>query len=103
MKSAEQAVDEFHPYYSNYIRTMVRRNIPKEQVAAAVSKNDALAVGGPEEIIEKILHQYELFGHDRFIMQLDICQPVSQVESAIELLATKVMPVVRREIEKQKN
>ena len=36
-------------------------------------------------------------------MQLDICQPVSQVESAIELLATKVMPVVRREIEKQKN
>ena len=100
-KTAEQAVNEFYPYYSNYIRTMMRRNIPKEQVAAAVSKNDALAVGGPEEIIEKILYQHELFGHNRFIMQLNICQPVSQVESAIELLATKVMPVVRREIEKK--
>ena len=97
-KTAEQAVNEFHPYYSNYIRTMMGRNIPKEQVTAAVSKNDALAVGGPEEIVEKILYQHELFGHDRFIMQLDICQPFSQVASAIELLATKVMPVVRREI-----
>ena len=97
-KTAEQAVNEFYPYYSNYIRTMMGRNIPKEQVTAAVSKNDALAVGGPEEIVEKILYQHELFGHDRFIMQLDICQPFSQVASAIELLATKVMPVVRREI-----
>ena len=77
---------------------MMGRNIPKDQVAAAVSKNNALAVGGPEEIIEKIRYQHELFDHDRFIMQLDICQPFSQVASAIELLATKVMPVVRREI-----
>jgi probable LLM family oxidoreductase len=97
-KTAEQAVNEFHPYYSNYIRTMMGRNIPKEQVTAAISKNDALAVGGPEEIVEKILYQHELFGHHRFIMQLDICQPFSQVASAIELLATKVMPIVRREI-----
>jgi probable LLM family oxidoreductase len=97
-KTAEQAVNEFHPYYSNYIRTMMGRNIPKEQVAVAVSKNNALAVGGPEEIVEKVLYQHELFGHDRFIMQLDICQPFSQVASAIELLATKVMPLVRREL-----
>ncbi|MDE3839113.1 LLM class flavin-dependent oxidoreductase [Bacillus methanolicus] len=102
-KTAEQAVNEFYPYYSNYIRTMLRRGISKEQVAASVSKNNALAVGGPDEIIEKILYQYELFGHDRFIMQIDIGQPFSQVASAIELYATKVMPVVRREIDKQKN
>ena len=59
---------------------MMGRNIPKDQVTAAVSKNNALAIGGPEEIIEKILYQYELFGDDRLIMQLDICQPVSRLK-----------------------
>ena len=88
-KTAEQAIEEFYPYYSNYISTMMRRKVPKEQLVASLSKNNALAVGGPEEIIEKILYQYELFGHDRFIMQIDICQPFSQVANAIELLATK--------------
>ena len=52
-KTAEQAVNEFYPYYSNYIRTMMRRNIPKEQVAAAVSKNDALAVGGLKKSLKR--------------------------------------------------
>lgn len=100
-KTTEQAVNEFHPYYSNYIRTMMGRSIPKQQLAAAVSKSNALAIGGPEEIVEQILYQHELFSHDRFIMQLDICQPFPQVASAIELLATKVMPQVRRELNKK--
>lgn len=78
---------------------MMGRSISKQQVVAAVSKNNALAIGGPEEIVRKILYQHELFGHNRYIMQLDICQPFSQVASAIELLATKVMPIVKREIE----
>ncbi|CAM5203337.1 putative LLM family oxidoreductase OS=Ureibacillus acetophenoni OX=614649 GN=SAMN05877842_10284 PE=4 SV=1 [Ureibacillus acetophenoni] len=36
------------------------------------SPKSALFVGGPDEIIEKILHQHELFGHTRFLAQVDI-------------------------------
>lgn len=100
-KTREQAVEEFHPYYSNYIKATFRRGVPKEQVAQAVSKTDALAVGSPEDIVEKILYQHEIFGHTRYILQLDICQPVSQVAKAVELLATEVVPVVRRELAKK--
>jgi len=57
-----------------------------------------LFVGSPQQIIEKILHQYELFGHQRFIAQIDIGgMPFKKIAEGIELLATEVAPIVRRE------
>ena len=32
----------------------------------------ALVVGSPDEVIEKILFQHELFGHDRFLAQMSV-------------------------------
>lgn len=98
--SAEQAVDEFYPYYANYIEKMMNSTVQKEQLIRSTAPNNALAVGGPEEIIEKILYEHKLFKHHRFLLQLDIGQPLEQLKTAIELLATKVMPAVRNELAK---
>ncbi len=58
----------------------------------------ALFVGSAEQVIEKILYQYEIFGHDRFLLQLTVGpMPHADVLRAIELLGTEVAPVVRRE------
>lgn len=62
------------------------------------SPRGALVVGSPDEVIEKILGQYEIFGHQRFLMQMSIgAMPHSKILHAIELFGTKVAPVVRRE------
>jgi alkanesulfonate monooxygenase SsuD/methylene tetrahydromethanopterin reductase-like flavin-dependent oxidoreductase (luciferase family) len=64
-------------------------------------KENALFVGSPQQIIDKLLYQYELFRHQRFIGQIDIGgMPFDKVAKAIELLGTEVAPVVRREIAK---
>lgn len=56
-------------------------------------------VGAPEQIIEKILFQHRLFGHDRCLIQLTVGpMPHVDVLRAIELLGTEVAPVVRREL-----
>ena len=56
-----------------------------------------------DEVIEKMLYEHELFGHDRFIAQMGVGpQPHAEVLKAIELLGTKVAPVVRAEIAKRK-
>ena len=56
-------------------------------------------LGSPQQIIDKLLYQYELFGHQRFIGQVDIGgMPFDKVAQVIELLGTEVAPVVRREI-----
>ena len=53
-------------------------------------------VGSPQEIIDKVMYERGLFGHDRFLAQLDIGGlPYAKVARSIELLATKVMPALR--------
>ena len=58
----------------------------------------ALILGSPQEAIDKILYQHELFGHDRHLVQLTV-GPIEhgKVLRAIELFGTEVAPVVRRE------
>lgn len=59
----------------------------------------ALVVGNPEEVVEKILYQHELFGHQRFMAQMSVgTMPHKQVMRSIELLGTEVAPVVRKEL-----
>lgn len=103
--TSQQAKDEFYPYYRDYTayvaeqlgRTSVKMS--KEDFEQMTLPENALFVGSPDQIVEKILYQYELFGHTRFMMQLDIGGlPYEKVAESIELLATKVAPVVRKEI-----
>ena len=50
-------------------------------------------------MIEKILFQHEIFGHDRFLGQISVgTMPHDKVMRAIELLGTEVAPVVRAEV-----
>jgi probable LLM family oxidoreductase len=59
----------------------------------------AIFVGGPQEVIDKILFQYDLFRHQRFLIQLTVGPMAhADVMRAIELLGSEVAPVVRREV-----
>jgi alkanesulfonate monooxygenase SsuD/methylene tetrahydromethanopterin reductase-like flavin-dependent oxidoreductase (luciferase family) len=55
-------------------------------------------VGSPQEVIEKILFQHEIFGHERTLLQFTVGpMPHASVLRSIELFGTEVAPVVRRE------
>ncbi|BBH20050.1 hypothetical protein Back11_13950 [Paenibacillus baekrokdamisoli] len=77
--------------------------VSRSDLDPMTAPNNVLAVGSPQQLVVKILHQYELFGHSRFMGQFDLGgQSLSKVATAIELLATEVAPVVRREIRKSR-
>ena len=70
-----------------------------DQYEASATLRGANFVGSPDDIIEKILFQHEIFGHQRFGLQLSVGSvPHDKLLHAIELLGTKVAPVVRKEI-----
>ncbi|MGG4147137.1 LLM class flavin-dependent oxidoreductase [Paenibacillus algorifonticola] len=100
-KDSQQARAEYFPYYTNYWSHMNRQRgsdfrITQEEFADMTAPDQALFVGSPEEIAEKMIRQHELFGHQRFIAQLDIGGiPYAKVAESIELLAGKVAPIVR--------
>jgi probable LLM family oxidoreductase len=101
-ETTEQAKDEFFPYYSNYWSYVNRQRGMGSRMSRAdfeymASPNTALFVGSPRQIVEKILHQHELFGHKRFLAQVDIGGlPYHKVAKNIELLATEVAPVIKK-------
>jgi alkanesulfonate monooxygenase SsuD/methylene tetrahydromethanopterin reductase-like flavin-dependent oxidoreductase (luciferase family) len=62
-----------------------------------------LMVGTPDETIAKILGQYDVFSHDRYLMQMQVgLQPQDALLRSIELLGTVVKPAVNKALAKRK-
>lgn len=54
-------------------------------------------VGDPQLIIDKLLMQYELFGHQRFNGEIDFGgQPFDEIRRTLDLFAEKVIPTVKK-------
>lgn len=101
--TSQEAADTAFPAFKRQMdRIGQERGWPpltREQFDFARSLRGADFVGSPQQVIEKILFQHELFGHDRFLIQLTVgTLPHRKVLRAIELLGTQVAPVVRQEI-----
>jgi alkanesulfonate monooxygenase SsuD/methylene tetrahydromethanopterin reductase-like flavin-dependent oxidoreductase (luciferase family) len=100
--NAQDAMNTFYPHYAGYFRSHSpvpyrARDISRVDYEQLASPEGALFVGSPQQIVDKILYEYELFRHQRFLAQIDIGGlPFAKVASVIEILATKVAPVVRR-------
>jgi len=105
-KTSQEALETFYRYRTNYFTSLggerVRHmSFSRSEYEREARKENALFVGSPQQIIDKLLYQHELFGHQRFIGQIDIGgMPFDKVAQAIELLGTEVAPVVHREMAK---
>jgi probable LLM family oxidoreductase len=102
-ETSEQAAEEFFPAYSAMMNAIGKERgwseITRQDFDALRTLRGALVVGSPQDVIEKILYQYELFGHQRFLAQISVgTLPHEQVLRAIELFATEVAPAVRKEL-----
>ena len=90
----------FPPYLDVMGRIGRERGWPpptRRQFDAERSPTGALFIGDPQEVIDKILWEHELFDHDRFLIQLSVgTMPHDQMLKAIELFGTKVAPAVRK-------
>ncbi len=73
--------------------------LARQDFNALRTKRGALVVGSPDEVVEKILFQHELFGHQRFMAQMSVGSlPHAQVLRSLELFGTEVAPAVRAEL-----
>jgi probable LLM family oxidoreductase len=99
----QQALDEAFPYFQQTMNRIGReRGFPpmtRESFNAGATLRGANFIGTPDDVIEKILFQHELFGHQRFLLMPGIGTMLHEkVMHMIDLLGTRVAPVVRKEI-----
>ncbi len=102
-EDADEAADLAWPAFSEVMNRIGRERGWPEQTRRRFEvergPRGALFVGDPDQIVEKILWEHELFGHDRFMLQLTVGSlPHDRVLHAIELLGTEVAPRVRAEL-----
>jgi probable LLM family oxidoreductase len=104
-ETAQQALDESFPYVSAAMNRIGRERgwppMQRPDYDAAATLRGANFVGTPEQVVEKILFQHELFGHDRFLLQFTIGgSPHDGILRSIELLGREVAPAVRAALER---
>ena len=95
--------DQYFPYYAAQMDRIGRdRGWPpfsRQQFEMGRSREGALFVGSPAEVVDKILYQHEMFGLTRFVAHMDVGGPShASIMKAIELLGTKVAPEVRKAV-----
>ncbi|MFB5252413.1 LLM class flavin-dependent oxidoreductase [Bacillus mycoides] len=96
-ENSQDALSEYYPHINAGMLALRGGGYPKQQFTNVVDHRDALMIGSPQQIIEKMLYQYELFGQQRFMAQIDFGGvPFDKIEKNIELIATEIMPAVRK-------
>ena len=101
--TSQRALDESYPAVSAQMNRIGRERgwppMARSDYDAAANLRGANFVGSPQQVIEKILFQYEIFGHDRCLLQFSVgTMPHAKIMRSIELFGTEVAPAVQREL-----
>jgi alkanesulfonate monooxygenase SsuD/methylene tetrahydromethanopterin reductase-like flavin-dependent oxidoreductase (luciferase family) len=101
--TSQQALDESYPAVSAQMNRVGRERgwppMARADYDAAATLRGANFVGSPQQVIEKILFQHEIFGHDRCLLQFSVgTMPHEKIMRSIELFGTEVAPAVRQEL-----
>ncbi len=98
--SKEAADIAFPPYFDAFSRIGRERGWApptRGRFDADRSPRGSMFVGSPQEAIDKILYEHELFRHDRFLLQFSVgSTPHDKLLKSIELFGTVVAPAVRK-------
>ena len=100
--SAAKAANDFFPGYAQSFSEIGKERgwppVTRAHFDALLGPTGALIVGDPETVAEKILHVNEsLGGISRLTFQMSVAAlPHAKLMRAIELLGTRVAPLVRK-------
>ena len=71
--------------------------IRRDAFASGADPHNVMNIGSPQQIIEKILYQHEVFGHQRYIGQMDFGGvPFEKLMKNIELIGNEILPAIKK-------
>jgi probable LLM family oxidoreductase len=105
--TSQQAGDDaFPPYAMTMGRIGRERGWPpptRARFDAERAPQGSMLVGSAQEVIDKMLLEHELFSNDRALIQFSVgTMPHAKIMHSIELLGTRVAPIVRRELDSKR-
>lgn len=95
--TTKEALKGMYPHINSGFEAIRGGGYPKQQFAQAPDTRDALMVGSTQQIIEKLLYQYELYGMQRFMAQLDFGGvPFDKIMKNIEIIGEEIIPAIKK-------
>lgn len=99
-----EALREFYPYVDHVFRSANGNGFSKQLMAQQVDKRSVMMVGTVESLIEKILYHYDMFKHQRLLLQLDVGgMSFEEVENQIKIIGTQIAPAVKKAIKERQD
>ncbi|MFC7063493.1 LLM class flavin-dependent oxidoreductase [Halobacillus seohaensis] len=96
-ETSQQALKDMYPHINEGMKKTNGQGFPKQHFAQGVDRHNVMNIGSPQEIIEKILYQHEVFGHQRYIAQIDFGgMPFERLMKNIELIGTEILPAIKK-------
>ena len=96
-ETTQQAMDEMHPHIDKGMQKTNGQGYPRAAFMHGAQKDSVMNIGSPQQIIEKILHQHEVFGHQRYIAQIDFGgMPFDKIRKNIELIGNEILPDIKK-------
>lgn len=102
-ETTQDAQREYYPHINEGMKLTNGRGYPKQHFAQGADPRDVMNIGSPQQVIEKILYQHELFGHQRYIGQMDFGGvPFDKLKRNIEYIGEEILPAIRKYTKKTK-
>lgn len=99
----EIAFKRFYRYLDHGLRQANGHGFNPEAYRTALDIRNVLLVGSAETIIEKMVYQYQTYGNERHMLQLDIGGlPYADVKEQIRIVGEVIAPEVKRRIKQLK-
>ena len=103
-ETSQEALDTAFPAHADVMNRIGRERgwgaaMTRGQFAEAAGPRGANFAGSPAQVVDKILANHEIFGFDRFVLQMAIgVMDHGKLMKAIELYGTRVAPEVRKAV-----
>lgn len=99
-ETSQEAAEVSYPYLMQAMNKIGRERGWQPMTRADFDASNTLYganfTGSPQQVVEKILYQHEIFRHERFLLQFSIGPiPHDKIMRSIELFGTQVVPAVR--------
>lgn len=96
-ETSQQALKDMYPHINEGMKRTNGQGFPKQHFAQGIDPHNVMNIGSPQEIIEKILYQHEVFGHQRYIAQIDFGgMPFDRLQKNIEIIGTEILPAIKK-------
>ncbi|MFC5650955.1 LLM class flavin-dependent oxidoreductase [Paenibacillus solisilvae] len=96
-ETTQDALKEYYPHINEGMKVTNGQGFAKQLWAQGADTSSVMNVGSPQQIIEKILYQHELFGHQRYIAQMDFGGvPFDKLAKNIEIISKEILPAIRK-------